>query len=491
MKTGPTANLVQFEVDEVSFTPRSVRRRRPLVRQGVVALVVYGAAFCCGLTGGYSGVLLPQLRANTSDLLVDDNMASWIGENNMGTYTGTTSLGCLLSGLAMNVIGRSTVVKIGIFSMFSGWILIAFANAHHLMLAGRAVDGFGRGFSFHLEEMADLRWRGPLSACIMLVYSIGIMLISMLGIALNWRISASISAGLSLLNFVGYCFVPESPVWLVRKGKIQKAREVFKWLWNHRHEEMAEEDLQEVLKRYKEEAEENHGTLKPRDILKSQYLKPFLIMHIANLMQVICGTNLFIFYASDIISGLNQSGDINVNFMVVFTAAVRVAFLATSCVLLMWLPRRFMCILSGTGSGLAALVIATASALNYSDAWFVCSSLTIYVAFNTFGFFVLVSIMVGEILPSRIRSFGGAYIFTMNDIALFAATKAFPFIVGSIGVNGLFWIFGCSSLVCSLFLLLLLPETKGCTLIDVERYFLQKNVLWQKRRLVEEDTQSS
>ncbi|PSN34242.1 hypothetical protein C0J52_18037 [Blattella germanica] len=43
-----------------------------------VATVVYGGAVGCGLTGGYSGVLLPQLRSNTSDIFIDDDMASWI-----------------------------------------------------------------------------------------------------------------------------------------------------------------------------------------------------------------------------------------------------------------------------------------------------------------------------------------------------------------------------------------------------------------------------
>jgi len=90
--------------------------------------------------------------------------------------------------------------------------------------------------------------------------------------------------------------------------------------------------------------------------------------------------------------------------------------------------------------------------------------------------------MIGEILPSKIRCVGGAYIFTMNDIGMFFAAQTFHSVVGAVGTHGLFWIFGVSSLLCSLFLYLMLPETKGRSLVQIEEYFLQPNVLWLTRK---------
>jgi hypothetical protein len=90
--------------------------------------------------------------------------------------------------------------------------------------------------------------------------------------------------------------------------------------------------------------------------------------------------------------------------------------------------------------------------------------------------------MIGEILPSKIRCVGGAYIFTMNDIGMFFATKAFPSLARVLGTHGLFWMFGASSLLCSLFLYLMLPETRGRSLVQIEQYFLQSNVFWVTRK---------
>ena len=79
--------------------------------------------------------------------------------------------------------------------------------------------------------MADPRLRGTMSACILLKYSVGIMLVSLLGTDISWEISAGVGAAVSFLNLVGYSLLAESPVWLVRNDRIDQACEVFKWLW--------------------------------------------------------------------------------------------------------------------------------------------------------------------------------------------------------------------------------------------------------------------
>jgi hypothetical protein len=88
---------------------------------------------------------------------------------------------------------------------------------------------------FHVEEMADPRLRGTFSACILLTYSIGIMLISLIGFNINWKMSAWLGAGITLIDLVGYSLLHESPVWLIRNNRISDARKAFSWLWGSGH----------------------------------------------------------------------------------------------------------------------------------------------------------------------------------------------------------------------------------------------------------------
>jgi hypothetical protein len=89
---------------------------------------------------------------------------------------------------------------------------------------------------FHIEEMAEPRLRGTLSACIPLTFSIGIMLISLIGSNTSWRTSAGLGAGIALIDLVCYSYLHESPVWFVRNNRISDARKVFSWLWGSGHQ---------------------------------------------------------------------------------------------------------------------------------------------------------------------------------------------------------------------------------------------------------------
>ncbi|PSN51480.1 hypothetical protein C0J52_00755, partial [Blattella germanica] len=495
--------------EETPGNPQQKRRNRPLYGQVLVALMAHGATFSIGLTGGFSGILLHQLKGNCSELHTDDNAASWIGKTDslsflealseryprlilikrhrlsVSVYTGSTTLGCLLSGIIMFYAGRCSTALMGDLSLTLGWIFVALSSSHPLMLIGRALNGFGRGVAvlaivIHQDEMADPRLRASLISVCLLTYSVGVSVITALGTTVGWRIAAGISAGLSFLDFVGYCFIPESPVWLVRNGKIQKARDVFKWLWNGQHDDKAEEDLQEQLSRLKDETKERRLS-SWKDCFQAQYMKPFIIVHIANLILIFCGMYLAIFYASDFMSAINKTGDLDLSFMLVFTSAVRVVAMIFTCFLLYWCGRRPLCIFSGLVAGLATLGVATAMSLHFFHPWFLFILFLIYVAFSTCGLFTVLPLLTTEMMPSRIRSVACGYIYTTDDIGLFIFTKVFPFVVRDIGMEGLFWIFSSSCLALSFFMYLFLPETKERTLVEIEKYFSQKNLLWIKR----------
>jgi SP family facilitated glucose transporter-like MFS transporter 8 len=251
-----------------------------------------------------------------------------------------------------------------------------------------------------------------------------------------------------------------------------------------------ERDLEELVKRVEDERRDLANQInscqtnwqKWKQYFRPHVYKPFFIIHIFNIMQIVCGTNLFIFYAIGIISGLNKDGSLDNELVTNLTTIVRVVFIVVSCVILVWFGRRAICISSGLGSGISAVLIGIFVYMQTINTWIISGLLLLFVAFNTYGYFVIPPIMVGEILPSNIRCVGGSYIFTTNDIGLFFATKAFPSVLREIGIHGLFWIFGVSSLLCSLFLYLMLPETNGRSLVQIEEYFLQPNVLWLTRK---------
>jgi len=252
----------------------------------------------------------------------------------------------------------------------------------------------------------------------------------------------------------------------------------------------AERDVEELLKSFQDEkravANEmgSNGTYwgKWKQYLKPHVYRPFIIIHFFNLIQILCGTSTFVIYVPGIVLSWKTDGSLDITLGNNLIIIVRFVFIVASCVILLWVGRRMICVSSGVGSGITAILIGILVYMQTIHTWIIFGFVLLYVSFHTYGFLFMPTIMIGEILPSNIRCVAGAYIFTINNIVKLLAIKYFRSVVTAVGTHGLFWIFGVCSLLCSLFLYLMLPETKGCSLVQIEEYFLQPKVLWHTRK---------
>ena len=160
------------------------------------------------------------------------------------------------------------------------------------------------------------------------------------------------------------------------------------------------------------------------------------------------------------------------------------------------MPRRLMVTLSGLGSGLSCVAIAAFMYIRAGepktplDTYVAATLILIYIGANT-GFMTMPGIMIGELLPAKIRGQIAGYLFTIFNLLLFGVAKGFPYAKAALKTQGLFLMFGIASFAASLLLFLLLPETKGRSLHDIEDYFRQRNWLWMNRKRARDEEQQS
>lgn len=472
--------------------------------QGIVPqLLVSGAAFLlaagAGMPIGYSAVLLPQLQANNSSIPTDDDLGSWIAS----VHSAATPVGSFASGLMMDKWGRRRVLQICVLPLTLGWVLIAVAQSHVLILAGRILAGLAVGLSaapgqVFLGEVAEPRMRGLLSSIPYVSYSTGILMVYALGATVHWQTVAWLATILPLLSLASFTLLPESPVWLVRNNREEEAGKALTWLRGaHNGGKAAKQELQQLVDRVhsEEEARMRQGTNTSswKMFFKPEVIKPVAIVNVFNMVQIVAGTYLVIFYAVNLISETdNEAGGIDKFLAAVLTAVVRLVFIIVACFLLLWVGRRPLALFSGVGSSAAALAVG--SFLYYrisspdpspspaADTWIVAGGILLYVATNSVGFFVLPGIAIGELLPVKIRGSFGGYIFAIFNLALFFIAKVFPSMLHAMGSHGVFWMFGLSSLAGTIFVYLFFAETKGKSLEQIEDYFAEKNVLWLTRK---------
>lgn len=79
-------------------------------------------------------------------------------------------------------------------------------------------------------ETANAKLRGMLSGTNFTAYTVGIFWVYTLSVWLKWDIVALCCSVIPVISIIYMFFIPESPTWLVRQNKIEKAKRALLWL---------------------------------------------------------------------------------------------------------------------------------------------------------------------------------------------------------------------------------------------------------------------
>lgn len=319
--------------------------------------------------------------------------------------------------------------------------------------------------------------------------SVGFLLTFALGAAMDWRYLALCGTVFPIVTLIGLLILPESPIWLIRKNSIDKAYSNLLWLRGDSN--IARNELNEHLSRInleKDAAQNLPNTTSWRDFIQPSALKPIVIIFSFILLFNLSGTYLIIYYAIDILSQVNLI--VSPQNASVILSVVRLIVTIGFCWLLMKVNRRNIYLTAGIGSAFSTLALA---ACLYNPnllpnetmkLWTAGSLLLIFVATNT-GFMIAPGFLTAELLPNKTRGRLAGYIYTYFSIVTFILNKFFPRLNEHIGITGVILVFGLASLANTLVIYFLVPETKGKSLLEIERYFQTHGWIYKKSNISE------
>ncbi|KAK4875502.1 hypothetical protein RN001_011924 [Aquatica leii] len=453
-----------------------VKNRRDLLITIILVTGVFVSASSSGMAIGYSAVLLPQLKLNSSAIPIDDNMGSWIAS----TITGAMPIGSVISAIIVDKIGRVKTFEIQSVVVSIAWIIVACAQNYEIMLLGRFTAGVGSGIGVvvgqvYFTEVCRPNVRGILSAGPFISYSIGILIVYALGAALSWRLVAGVSTIPGIIACIMFIFLPESHIWLVKQNRTEEALKSLTWFRANK----AQNEIKQIITRLEHQETEERITYKI--LFEPQVLKPLCITIVLNILQTLSGVYIVVFYAIDIVSNIGiEDLEINDMLVAVITALVRMICTILFCILLVYISRRSFTLVSGVSATIFSLILGTCLYFNVKN-YFIPVCLVIYVAASV-GLLLLPGIMLGEFFPIKARGVAAGLSHTIFSISIFGVAKAYPFFKENLKIYGLFWLFSLSSFLLSVIAYLLLPETKNRTLLEIEDYFSGKNLFWMNRK---------
>lgn len=101
----------------------------------------------------------------------------------------------------------------------------------------------------------------------------------------------------------------------------------------------------------------------------------------------------------------------------------------------------------------------------------------LYVAFYGVGLAPIPWVLVGELLPTAVRSLGAAIVSSVFALSVFVINFIFPNLIALLTLGGTFLLFAVINASLALLVFFFLPETSGLTLREVELVFASKHQL--------------
>ena len=145
-------------------------------------------------------------------------------------------VGALFSGYIADKFGRKPALFMSSCTFALGSILMAVATSYDMLVYSRYIQGFGVGAGLlispmFISEVAPKQWRGALVTLSEVALSLGILLAYIVnyllsGVDSQWRWMIGLGAAPDVLLALRMLFLPESPRFLVGKGKLERARKV-------------------------------------------------------------------------------------------------------------------------------------------------------------------------------------------------------------------------------------------------------------------------
>lgn len=395
---------------------------------------------------------------------------SWIG----GIMPLSALVGGAIGGSLIEFFGRRKTIMGTAIPFFIGWLLIATAKNIFMVWGGRAFCGVCVGigslaFPVYLGETVQPEVRGTLGLLPTAFGNTGILLAFLAGSYLDWSQLAYLGAALPIPFFLLMLVTPETPRWYVTKGRAEDARKALQWLRGSNTN--IDKEMRD-LTRSQAEADRTGGSAF-KQLFTMKYMPAVAISLGLMLFQQLSGINAVVFYASRIFKMAGSTVDENLACIIIGLVNFVSTFLATA--IIDRLGRKMLLYMSSVSMIITLLTLGAYfyvkdSGIDVQDyGWLPLASLVIYVLGFSVGFGPIPWLMLGEILPSRIRGTAASLATGFNWMCTFIVTKTFQNIIEAIGTYGTFWLFAIVCVIGLFFVIFFVPETRGKSLEEIER----------------------
>ena len=387
-------------------------------------------------------------------------------------------IGCMfgagLAGPASDRIGRKRFMLISAVLFLASAIGCALAGTMTGFVIFRFVGGLGIGSAsilspLYISEIAPARIRGALVSVNQMAIVTGILLAYFVNWIFagsgpaNWRWMYATGALPSLLFFALLLRVPESPRWLVKRGRNAEAENI---LTRVNTAEIAGSEIRSIRQSLALEK----GSI--GELFRRGFRRPMIIAIVLAVFQQITGINAILYYAPRIFEGAGfaRMSAIGQSTLVGF---INLLFTIVAIALADRVGRRPLLLMATAGMGISLALLGAAFKFQFLPPSGLLIIILLYIAFFASAMGPLVWVVMAEIFPTRMRGSAMGLATLILWLADFAVTLTFPVITDKLNQATAFWIYAVMCAIDLVFMIFFLPETKGKTLEEIEKRWVR------------------
>jgi len=420
---------------------------------------------------GYDyGVIGAALDSIRSFFHVSESEMGWL----VAIFTLFSVIACPISGLLGDFFGRKTMLGAASVIAACGTLLCAAATSYTVLVAGRAITGFGVGAGIaqapiYLAELAPVHERGFHSTQIEVYLNFGMvlgfvtgLLTVRLGSPMDFRVMCGLGVLPTLFLMALLPQAPESPRWLLSRGLDSEAR-------NALHsagvpEQEAQQTMLEMRRELAEEQRTSWGLL--QHLSETATYQSFAVTIGLSICVAFSGVDVITYYSGALLqaSGLDDETDLR------------------CCLVLMGIIKTFMVVLGSLTIdivGRRPLLMASCAGMSCAGFLLLVPGLcSRYVPFTLagimsslgcFGFGLGPSYytMISEVWPTHMRSAGSSWSNAVTNILSCMIQCSFYTAVQFMSLAGTISLFAACSMLSVFLVHYTIPETSGRSLEEI------------------------
>ncbi|HOX57955.1 MAG TPA: sugar porter family MFS transporter [Candidatus Paceibacterota bacterium] len=383
-----------------------------------------------------------------------------------------TIIGSVVVGKPADALGRRGVLfllailffvsAIGCALAWDWWSFMLFR-----FLGGLAVGGASVVSPMYIAEISPAQFRGRLVAITQFNIVLGILLAYLSNYIIGslypgpneCRWMFGVMAAPSALFFCLLFITPQSPRWLIARGRDAEARAVF---------EKCGTDLgnvEEEIKEIQASLDLQHHRLEEPFFCR-KYLKPILLAVAIAAFNQLSGINALIYYTAHIFKMAGAGAESALLQSVIIGVTNLVFTMAALAVIDHFGRRRLM--LVGSFGYILSLSAAAYAFYTNTGGKLLLISLLVFIASHAFGQGAVIWVFISEIFPNRVRARGQALGSFTHWIMAAAISWTFPIIAAKSGGHT-FAFYAVCMVGQLLWVWFLMPETKGVSLEQIQK----------------------